>query len=524
MQKFLNPSCSSSSSSSSSCTKRGAGQNDGKMGTKRARKKKSKPLQESEVAQSLRRLSRSDLEGMVMTSVINNVAITAEQVKAGAPKPMEKGIVAKQSSFDASNQVGSFSPFDEDVMCSIFLSLNTRERLEVTTVVCSGWLALRGTAEYWQNLNLAELRSCSSTAFNRLIRHTIPLTHVKQLTLSSRKDNIGPDYKDFVNLFKQNQMSSLTALDVSGPRITNMVIKEIGKRVGANLESLTTRDTKSKPDDLFEIVKLAPSLTRLCVHDDVASPEDFLSRLSSMAKVTRGEGSSSIMTTIELSNKYSFQVMSARHFSRMASDFPELEKFIIKGLTLCERYSHPVTTAFTAPFSTKPFSRLRTLVVHDLESSPGFGWGEKAHEPEDVVNERVETFFSAIFETAPALLCLTVTHVAKWVSRKDFMNGVRSPPQPTIKFAVSTESLESLTLSRFHISNQSFDEFLCPNLKTVRLTQTERESGRGGGYSSCSSSASSSSDSGRPTPEQWVAAKFGEQVKGVALSKTLGAD
>ena len=69
------------------------------------------------------------------------------------------------------------------------------------------------------------------------------------------------------------------------------------------------------------------------------------------------------------------------------------------------------------------------------------------------MNERVENFFVAIFEAAPALEDLLVAHTEKYVSSKDYRNGVRSPARPTIKFAVSTESLESLKLSRFHIDN-----------------------------------------------------------------------
>ena len=127
-------------------------------------------------------------------------------------------------------------------------------------------------------------------------------------------------------MFKNNEMGQLTSLDLSGPRITNMVIKEVGKRAGSKLESLSVRDVASKPDYLFEIVKLAPVLTKLSVSADIHSPEDFLTRLSAMSRLTRGEGSSSIISDLKLTNNYSFYRLNAEHFGRRGRG---------EGFTIC---------------------------------------------------------------------------------------------------------------------------------------------------------------------------------------------
>jgi len=435
-----------------------------------SRKKAALPSSDDQppVSTLVARLSREDLESLVVCNVQHQGApLDRKDILALLPESARGTTIAKPKPVTASQArsgTGYFDEIDDEILIPLVLArLSTKQRLECAMVVCKAWRSLREAPELWQDIKVVSvnmiprgLGTMDGARLQRLIAWLPNPSGVTTLDVSAG-DTITPDAIKKV----LSWLPSLTALALSGKKITNAVLTHMAKQPACkNLTSLSLSTSGSvHAAEASKLLGMTPRLKELSVSSHLGD-ENVLSTLARTLRHARN-GGCPLLSALSMTTSFGGSVTWSS-MSKFGQWFPELESLSVSSLNDHHYGDDPaiMVSGFISrgvAFAVHRLPRLRKLDIHELA---GF--------TANMSSATLEVTFKALLAACPVLEHLSVKHGMMWTGGSQ---PKPAQPLPTASscFNELPQSLHLLSLTQITLTSSAFETCTLPELRSLRF-------------------------------------------------------
>jgi hypothetical protein len=453
------------------------------------------PEPEASSAKLVARLSRENLERLVVQSLDSVTPVSRSAVLSCLPEPLQSATVRVTIVSGGTSRAGTglFDEIDDDILVPmIFMRLPSSDRFKCVISVCKAWHQLRERTELWRELdihhafkpkdfwpgmtgdNLLRLVSWLRNPWCKMLRdgpNMLPAVTTLALDSGGRKSDTNSIPPDAIEK-ALSEMSSITSLSLSGAKISAALLTHLATKkipIAANLTSLNVTAPSAARSGLLSLLKRTGRLKHLTLAHDLACGGSAFAVLSDTLRAERGGGVPLLTKLITTGYSCGSERLGWSTVVHLGEIFPELEECRLQQV--CDnsyrgqgRTAQTITNCLRSgrTFQLSPLPRLKSLSIGQLA---GFTSGH-------MDTSELEAMFVAISKACPALQLLYIRHEKIW--KRSNNNPVEMEPLPTATarcFNQPPPTITSLTLFDMILTSDAFSTAALPELKELKLVR-----------------------------------------------------